>query len=242
MKLCLDPTSTLPLHQQVERILRNLVEKPDFQNGSLFPREVDIAQDLGIARNTVRQGIGKLVQEGLLVRKKGVGTIVVQNKIYTRLENWFSFTKEMESKGMRVINRKIELSAEKANAELATIFHIKLGAEVIKVVRLRGSEEKPYLLTISWFHPRIKVRLDQDFSRPLYKVLEEENGVIVSLSREDISAIAASEDLAAQLEIEEGDPVLTRNRVVFNSDGLVVEYNKVFYRGDGISYSVEIGR
>jgi len=98
------------------------------------------------------------------------------------------------------------------------------------------------LLSISWFHPRTKVQIEQDFTRPLYKVLEEENNVYVTLSREDISAIAATNDLAENLQIKPGDPILTRNRTVYSSDGQIVEYNQVFYRGDGISYSVEIGR
>jgi GntR family transcriptional regulator len=204
MKWRIDPDLTLPLHQQVEKIIRTLVEKPEYQSGLMFPKEVDIASELGIARNTVRTAIAKLVQEGILVRKKGVGTMVVRKKLLTRLDHWFSFTKEMEEKGRKIINYRLEVKLVKAPPEL--------------------------------------VQIEQDFTRPLYKVLEEENNVYVTLSREDISAIAATNDLAENLQIKPGDPILTRNRTVYSSDGQIVEYNQVFYRGDGISYSVEIGR
>ncbi|MBK7428792.1 MAG: GntR family transcriptional regulator [Saprospiraceae bacterium] len=241
-KYKVDAESDVPLHKQVEKILRKMIENPDYHNGNLFPKEVDLSIELGVARNTVRQAIFKLVKDGLLIRKKGVGTILSPNKIYTRLENWFSFTKEMEAKGLKVVNHKTEVSTEKASADLASTFHIKPGAEVVKLIRLRGTKEKPYLLSVSWFHPRVKVRQDQDFSKPLYQMLEEDNEVFVSVSREDISALAASEDLARELGINAGDPVLYRKRSVYNSDGLVIEYNKVYYRGDGISYAFEISR
>ena len=109
MKWRIDPDLTLPLHQQVEKIIRTLVEKPEYQSGLMFPKEVDIASELGIARNTVRTAIAKLVQEGILVRKKGVGTMVVRKKLLTRLDHWFSFTKEMEEKGRKIINYRLEV-------------------------------------------------------------------------------------------------------------------------------------
>ena len=70
----IDHSSVLPLHYQVEDLLRKLIEQPEYQNGKLLPNEVDIAKKLGISRNTVRQATNKLVYEKLLIRKKGVGT------------------------------------------------------------------------------------------------------------------------------------------------------------------------
>lgn len=242
MKLQVDPESNIPLHAQVEKLLRQYVETQNGQNGKMFPKEVDLANELGVARNTVRQAISKLVQDGLLIRKKGVGTIMAEKKIYTRLDHWFSFTKEMEQKGLHVVNHVLDTETVKADEEIAAIFNVKRNTQLLELTRLRGTREHPYLLSISWFHPRLKMSQKEDFKKPLYKLLEEEYDVYVSTSREEISALAADEDLAKTLQIKIGDPVLYRKRKVYNSDGLLVEYNKVYYRGDGISYSVEIGR
>ena len=80
--------------------MRALIEQPSYRNGEFLPKEVDIAEKLGVARNTVRHAISKLVNEGLLVRKKGVGTKVATGRIPTRLDSWWSFTKEMQAKGI----------------------------------------------------------------------------------------------------------------------------------------------
>jgi GntR family transcriptional regulator len=59
----LDHDSKVPLHLQAEEQLRKLIRHADYRDGGLFPKETDLAQRWGIARNTLRQAINKLVQE-----------------------------------------------------------------------------------------------------------------------------------------------------------------------------------
>ena len=99
----IDHTSPIPLHIQVENLLREMINDPEYQNGKLLPKEVDLAKRLGISRNTIRQATNKLVYENLLVRKKGVGTKVIKSNVSTKLDSWFSFTKEMKRKGIDFI-------------------------------------------------------------------------------------------------------------------------------------------
>jgi GntR family transcriptional regulator len=242
MNLKIDPDLNIPLHSQVEKLLRQYIDQEAVKPGEMFPREVDLAVEFGMARNTVRQAISKLVKDGLLIRKKGFGTIVAEKKIYTRLDSWFSFTNEMKEKGMSVVNHSLNLQKVKACSEIAGVFNLKLNAPLLCLTRLRGTGEDPYLLSISWFHPRHKINTGEDFSKPLYQLLEEKYNIRVSTSKEEISAIPADSSLARELRIKKNDPVLFRKRKVYNSDSQIVEYNKVYYRGDGISYSLEIGR
>ncbi|MCB0569759.1 MAG: GntR family transcriptional regulator [Phaeodactylibacter sp.] len=237
-----DPSSKVPLHNQVEQLLRTLIEEPRYQNGEFLPKEVDLANHLGIARNTVRHAISKLVNEGLLIRKKGVGTQVASRKVSTRLDSWFSFSREMQAKGIEVVNFELDLAALPASDEVAEALHLQPGTRVLQLSRLRGTRKGPMLLSISWFHPRLGLNGQEDFNKPLYQLLEEQCSVHPSISREEISAIAAEEALAAKLQVETGAPVLFRNRLVFDSDGRAIEYNKVYYQGEGITYSIDIER
>jgi len=240
MQLKIDSESKAPLHNQVEKMLRALIEEPAYRDGDFLPKEVDIANSLGVARNTVRHAIGKLVNEGLLVRKKGVGTKVAASRIPTRLDSWWSFTKEMSQRGIAVVNFELDVQKIPADEEVAAALHIKQGTKIIQMSRLRGTTGTPSLLSVSWFHPRLKMTGDENFSRPLYQMLEEQFGVIVSISREEISAISADESLAGKFGLAEGAPLLFRQRVVSDSDGRLVEYNKVYYKGDGFKYSIDI--
>ena len=73
MDFVIDHNSSLPLHVQVEEMLRKLIDQPEYQNGKLLPNEIHMAQRLGISRSTVRQATNKLVYERLLIRKKRSG-------------------------------------------------------------------------------------------------------------------------------------------------------------------------
>lgn len=222
--------------------MRVLIEQPTYRNGDFLPKEVDIAEQLGVARNTVRHAIAKLVNEGLLVRKKGVGTKVAAGRIPTRLDSWWSFTNEMKARGIEVVNFELDVQIVAANEEVAAAMHIKEGTKLVQLSRLRGTSDGPSLMSISWFQPRLKMTGWENFSKPLYQMLEEDFGVIVTVSREEISAISAEEVLAKKFGIEIGDPLLFRQRIVSDTDGRMVEFNKVYYKGDGFSYSIDIAR
>ncbi len=222
--------------------MRALIEQPVYRNGEFLPKEVDIAEKLGVARNTVRHAISKLVNEGLLVRKKGVGTKVAAGRIPTRLDSWWSFTKEMKARGVDIVNFELDVQIVPANEEVAAAMHIKEDTKLVRLTRLRGTDDGPSLMSVSWFHPRLKMSGWEDFEKPLYEMLEEDYGIIVAVSREEISAISAEEMLSEKFEVEIGSPLLFRQRIVSDTDGRMVEFNKVYYKGDGFTYSIDIAR
>ena len=240
LNIKIDTESKAPLHSKVEKMMRDLIEQPIYRSGEFLPKEVDIAEKLGVARNTVRHAISKLDNEGLLVRKKGVGTTVALGRIPTRLDSWWSFTKEMKSKGIDVVNFELDVQIIAADDEVATVMHIKKGTKLVRLSRLRGTSDGPSLLSLSWFHPRLKMTGWEDFTKPLYQMLEEDLGIIVAVSREEISAISAEQLLAEKFGVAVGAPLLFRQRLVADSDGRVVEFNKGYYKGDGFNYSIDI--
>lgn len=237
-----DHKSPLPLHAQVETILRNLIELPEYQNGKMLPNEVHIANKLGISRNTVRQATNKLVYEQLLVRKKGVGTRVAKNNITTKLNKWTSFTHEMDEKGVVFKNYSVKVSRVVPDKEIQQLFNISEGAKVIKLERLRGLEKGPIVYFISYFNPLTGLTETEDYSKPLYEKLENEHHITVAVSKEGISAILANKKLAEKLNISIGDPILFRKRVVCDPGDRPIEYNLGYYRADSFTYTIDIAK
>ncbi len=239
----IDHTSALPLYAQVEELLRNMIDLPDYQNGKFLPNEVDLAKRLGVSRNTVRQATNKLVYEGLIERKKGVGTKVADNKgVVTRLDNWLSFTNEMKKHGIEVKNFEVISEWVKPDDEIRDFFQIKNAKEILKLQRLRGTEKGPIVYFISYLHPRIGLTGKEDFSKPLYNLLETEHNTIAATSKEEIKAITADKHIAKKLRIKVGHPVLFRKRYVFDPGNRPVEYNLGFYNAEEFTYSIEIKR
>jgi len=142
--------SALPLHVQVEKMLREMIALPEYTKGKMLPNEVELAKRLGISRNTVRHATNRLVYEGLLVRKKGIGTKASNNNnVITSLDSWHSFTQEMNEKGMAFKTYEIDVNWVKPDDTVSKFFSISSHREVLCMERLRGLETGPIVYFLS---------------------------------------------------------------------------------------------
>ena len=240
--MTIDHTSSVPLHLQVQQFLRQLIDSEEYKNGKLLPKEVDLSRQLNISRNTLRQAINQLVYEGLLVRKKGVGTKVARKGINGGVKNWMSFSQEMKKLGIEVRNYELHLSHKKPNPEIAGFFDIDEQTRCVVMERVRGNPEFPFVYFISYFNPALPITGEENYILPLYEMLEKEYGIVVKLSKEAVSARLAGEFIAEKLEIAANDPILIRKRFVYDEKGVPVEYNVGYYRADAFTYTLEAER
>jgi GntR family transcriptional regulator len=238
----LNADSATPLHKQAEELLRELAAGDEYSRGKLFPNEVDLAKQLQISRSTLRLAINKLVYEGLLVRKKGFGTVVAPMSVMSNGRNWGSFTQEMKAQGIQVENFELHTSRKVPPAEVAKFLKSKPDERLFCMERLRGRPGLPFVYFISYFNPAIGISVNENFSRPLYELLQTDYGIVVKTSREMISARTAGAFIAEKLNIPEDSPVLVRKRFVLDAADKPVEYNIGFYRSDSFVYTLEISK
>jgi GntR family transcriptional regulator len=242
MRYSIDHESPVPLHIQAETLLRELITEEQYQNGKNIPNEVELANTLAISRTTLRLAINKLVFEGLLIRKKRAGTKVAPGAVSSKSNNWLSFSQEMKLRGIPIKNFELHVTWELPDASLATFFDIKPDTPVLKMERVRGRPEEPFVFFASYFHPRVGLTPDDDFKRPLYELLEKEHAVIATLSKEEIRAMGADERIAGKLLVPVGSPILFRKRFVYDQRERPIEYNVGYYKADSFIYTVESTR
>lgn len=241
--MTLDHSSKKPLHQQAEEILRRLIESEEYKNGKYLPSEVELSEQLHISRNTLRQAINKLVFEGLLTRKKGAGTKVTRKGIVGGVQNWLSFSQEMKMLGIEIRNFELHLSFKQPTDEIANFFKIdQKSSKCLVMERVRGNKEYPFVYFISYFNPAIGMTGEENFSRPLYEMLEHEYNIIVKTSKEEISARLAGSFIAEKLDIFDNDPILIRKRFVYDVNDTPIEYNIGYYKADSFTYTIEATR
>lgn len=237
-----DHTSPVPLHTQVENYLRELIKQPAYQNGKLLPKEMELANKFGISRNTIRQATNKLENEQLLVRKKGVGTRAMKKVVSTQQDDWTTLGEEMQQNGEPLTNFKVNVSWVKATNEIASALQVNSNRKVLKVERLRGVGKGPFAHFVSYFHPRVGLTGDEDFSRALYDILEQDYYAVPAVSREKINAVSASADLARKLKIKKSEPMLLRQRIVYDAGDRPIEFSIGYYRADSFTYEIDIKR
>lgn len=240
----IDHNSEKPLHLQAEEILRELIESEEYKNGKLLPNEVSLSEQLNISRNTLRQAINKLVFEGLLLRRKGVGTKVIKKGIISGVKNWFSFSQEMKILGIEIRNFELHISLKHPTKEIETFFNLSpdSNCKCVAMERVRGKKEYPFVYFISYFNPNLPLTGEEDFTRPLYEMLESQYNIIVKTSKEEISARFAGEFIAEKLEISANAPILIRKRFVYDTNQIPIEYNIGYYRADSFTYTIEASR
>ena len=240
--LRIDRTSGLPLHAQIDALLRDLIREPRYADGSLLPDEVGLARGLGVSRSTLRAGMQKLIYEGLVERRPGHGTRVARPPLRSGVSEWHSLSGEMRAQGIEVRNYALSATLVAPDEEARSALRLEAGRKVVRVQRLRGWLDERIVLTVSWLHPRLGLRGDEDFDRPLYAVIEEASGVVPVRSIERITACLADEERAAALGVTVGSALLLRKRTTLDANDGPVEFNVNWYRSDVHSLRMDLKR
>jgi len=234
--------SRQPLHRLVETRLRSLAALVEFKDGGLLPDELTIANRLGVSRGTARAALSRLVQEGVLERKAGVGTRAVRPRAESAIRAWRSFSREMASQGITVVNFASDYGAHRASDRAAVALQIGADTPVLRLDRVRGWAGQPVLYSRSWFHPRLRLAGNEDFSRPLYDVIESATGIVVDNAREEFSAVTATPSLARRLAVKKNTPLLLRCHTVGDASGRAIEYAEVHYVSSRFTLSLDLRR
>lgn len=238
----IDHASGVPLYRQIELLIKEEIENGRYGDGHLIPGEVEMAEQLGVSRNTVRQAKARLINQGVIKPTPGRGTVVASKAITTQLSEWQSFSREMRAKGVQVKEYLTKAGFEQAPRQASGALQVSAQTPLLKLERLRGDTETPFVHFISWFHPRSRLTGQEDFSRSLYTILENDHKVVPIYSQEELDAILPDARLADLLQIERSSPVLFRKRLVLDASERPLEYNLGYYRCDRFSYSIRFER
>jgi GntR family transcriptional regulator len=240
--LSLDHQSPIPLRAQVESLLRDLIRQQEYQKGALLPDEVALAARLGVSRGTIRSGISKLVFEGLLDRKAGVGTRVSNRHVESGIQEWHSFTKEMASKGITIENFRVAYHQVEASKDAMQALQLDDSKPLWRMDRVRGWDDQPVLHTTSWFHPRLGLKGNEETNQPLYEMIEKATGVRPHHAREEFLAMSADAQMSKLLEVSKGTPLLLRRHTVFDAGNRPFEFAEVRYVSSRFALTLDMRR
>ncbi|MFM7044009.1 MAG: GntR family transcriptional regulator [Ilumatobacteraceae bacterium] len=237
LDLTLDRTSPVPLYHQVAAQLRAAVHDGRVPRGSFLDNEIALAQQWHLSRPTVRRAIQDLVDAGLLVRRRGVGTQVVDDQVRRRFA-LSSLWDDLAAEGLEPTTAVIELSRVAADDECADALHVQPGDDVVQMVRVRAAGGQPLAVLRNWLIPEVASDLTVAHltSRGLYDLLRE-RGVRPHLAFQRHGAKAADAWEAQQLGIEVGDPLVTMHRIMQDVTGRRVELTRTVYHAE--HYEVE---
>ncbi|MEU7698258.1 GntR family transcriptional regulator [Streptomyces sp. NPDC015492] len=238
----MDRSSPVPLYFQLAQQLESAVENGTLTPGTLLGNEIDLATRLGLSRPTVRQAIQTLVDKGLLVRRRGVGTQVVHSTVRRPLE-LSSLYDDLDAAGQLPATRVLVNRVEPATGPVAAALRLPEGSEVVYLERLRTAHGEPMAYLRNHLPAELLGPGGPDTARleatGLYRLLRSA-ALTLHSARQAVGARAATAAEAALLDEREGAPLLTMERVTFDDTGRAVEYGSHLYRADRYTFEFQL--
>jgi DNA-binding GntR family transcriptional regulator len=237
--LDLDRSGPVPLYYQVANSLERAITDGVLPPGSRLETEVALSERIGLSRPTIRRAIQELVDKGLLVRRRGVGTQVVQGRV-TRNVEFTSLYEDLALSGQTPETQVLTAETRPADATAAELLGVAVGSSTLFLGRLRFANGVP-LAVLENTLPEQFAGIDTDtFTRHgLYQVLRSK-GVAMRVAKQSIGARQATADEARLLDMPERSAVLTMNRTAFDSSGRAVEFGRHCYRPDLYSFEITL--
>jgi GntR family transcriptional regulator len=224
-----------PLYLQIQETLAERILSGKLSPESKLPSERDYSAELGVSRMTVRRSITELVNEGLLERRHGSGTYVAKPRVDYNASELISYTNAMQTRGIAVSSQLIEFSETAASRRMSERLAVSLGDPLYRVAILRLGNRIPFVLERALFPcERLPGLEEYDLEKnSIYTLLTNAYQVELGGFSQAVEAVAAGEEIAKQLRIEVGSPLLLVARTIFRKcDGKPVLTSQDFLRSD----------
>ncbi len=235
----LDREGPAPLYFQIAQILESFIKLGRLKPGEPMPSELEISEFLKVSRPTVRQAFAQLAQKGLVIRRRGIGTIVTQPRIH-RAASLASFYDALEAQGRTPHTEVLKLEVKVSSMEAASHLSVPIGTEVVSIERIRSADGEP----IALMHNEVPLDLFRQLptkgdleTQSLYALIRAQWVDIHSTSQEIGARVATSRE-ARLLHAPRSSTVLTMTRVAFDTTGRAVDFGQHSYLAHRYSFQL----
>lgn len=233
----LDGDDRMPLYQQLQRALRDAIDKQVLAPGDPLPAERELAEDFSVSRITIRNALDGLVSEGLLTRRHGAGTFVA-SRVEKNFSKLTSFSEDMTARGRVPRSVWLRRAEGAVTPEEALTLGLSPGTPVYRFHRIRLADDAPMALEFTTV-PGFCLPNINAVQESLYVALER-SGYRPRRALQRLRAVLFSREHAELLQVNEKDAGLLVERRGFLSDGRAVEYSQTYYRGDTYDVIAEL--
>lgn len=231
-KDALDRSSPVPLWAQVLEDLRRRLFQGEFAAGR-FPTDQQLVDHYGVSRQTAREAVRRLREQGLIERQRGRGTTIRAQELEQPMGTLYSLFRAVEATGAEQTNIVRELDV-RTDAVAAARLHLPSGSHLVYIERLRFVEGEPLALDKAWLpdslaHPLLAV----DFTRTaLDEELARHCGLVTTWARERARAVIPDGKDRDALGMAPGQPAFDIERLTRAADGRFLEFRRSLMPGD----------
>jgi GntR family transcriptional regulator len=228
-----------PLYMQVARKLILDVREGRYQVDQALPSERLLSEQLDVSRVTARKAIDQLVEQGLVVRRRGSGNYVAP-RIEQPLSNLSSFSEQLQQRGYKPGSQWLSRTLVVAAADEQLSLGLSPNTRVARLERLRMADDIVMAYEVSVIPASVLPR-PETVGNSLYEHLAE-TGHMPVRALQHIRAMNAPATLAGQLGVPVGQAVLFITRVGYLESGVAVELTHSYCRSDHYDFVAEMRR
>jgi GntR family transcriptional regulator len=222
----------VPAYQRIQSGIRKRIDAGELRSGDAVESERDLAKIHQVSLMTARHALASLEREGVVERRRGIGTFVSAPKIH--FNKLMSYTEQMASRSMTATSRIVTARLIHEEQEIAARLSLPSHAGVIKLERLRQASDEPFALETCYlsgdeFPKLLSAQLGRD---SLFKILERDYQVELGYADEEVDATAADPRTAELLGIHRGDPLLRIRQLIHSTKAKPIIYVLGLYRSD----------
>ncbi|TMW72735.1 GntR family transcriptional regulator [Alteribacter natronophilus] len=235
-----DKTSSIPLYVQVKNILLDDINNGVYHPGDKLPTEKELTSRFNISRMTLRQAMNALIEEGRLMRLKGIGTMVQDKKLEQPLTTLKSFTDDIRERGLKPSTRVLSFTKQKGSIEAVRKLGIPKSKDIWVTKRIRYADNAPFSIEkniVSVHHlPNLTKEI---MTNSLHSHIKSEGYQMVK-AKTTIEAALPTEDERKLLDITDNSPVLIVERLTYLENGEIIEWSVSKNRSDRYRFTAEL--
>jgi GntR family transcriptional regulator len=235
--------SDVPLYFQLLSIIKREIKVGLIKAGDILPSEAELCANYNISRSTVRHAIGELESEGLVVRRRGKGTFISEPKLDRKMEEVYSFTKEMRSLGLKPSSKILDFQRISAQMDLSKSLEMMEGSDnAYKIVRVRLANEEPLLIETTFIPVHIIPGLTREMltDESLYEVIGTRTGNTPYEAEESYESIILDREAANVLGCKQNTSGFYIERKTWMQDSTVFELTQSIMRGDRTKFVIKL--
>lgn len=220
----------IALYEKIKEVIYKDIKSGHYPPQSKIPTEKELCKIYNVSKITVRRAVEELVADGLLLKRQGKGTYVLEPKITKEFLSLTGFSEDVKKKGMKPDSVILEFEMVNPPTEVIKKLSLSPGEKVIKLKRIRRGDQKPMILETAYIPSCYKEILNEDFSKKsLYEYFEKKLKLEINRSELDISACKIRDYEAKLLDCAKGAATLCIERTTYLTDGKIMEYSIGIY-------------
>src|SRR5881296_1695633 len=131
----------MPAYQRIQSAIRKRIDSGQLQPGDAVASERDLAKMHQVSLMTARHALATLEHEGLVERRRGIGTFVATPKIH--FNKLMSYTEQMAARSLTAASKILSLKAIDSEPEVAARLSLPADEPLIELRRLRHAADEP---------------------------------------------------------------------------------------------------